>query len=269
MSNRKPFFRFCKSIVKIFKRKPNVLNLNGSMEDLDDCAVYLSNHSGASGPFTHEMYFPKDFRAWGTHEMCGTLKERYNYFSNIYLHQKKHINKFLAKIIAVIVVPILHLFYKGMQIIPTYTDSRLRGTLSESFAELQKGVSILIYPEDSADGYHDELTGYFAGFVLLCRQYYKKYGISLNIYNMYYSRKKNLVVIDKAVNFLDIKDRNEKEVANEFKDRANELYHTYILKDNKENTVESVQSIGNFNEVQSDIKLSVDEMNEEDKANCQ
>ncbi len=225
--NRKPFFRFCKSIAKIFKRKPKVINFN---QALDDCAIYLSNHSGASGPFTHELYFPKDFRAWGTHEMCGTFKERWTYFSKIYLHQKKHINLFLARIIATIVTPILHLFYKGMHIIPTYTDSRLRSSLAESFTELQKGNSILIFPENSSDGYHKELKEYFAGFVLLCRQYYKKFGVNLKIYNMYYCKKKNLVIIDKAVEYLEIADKNEKVVANEFKDRVNQLYHEYCEK---------------------------------------
>ena len=51
MSNRKPFFRFCKSIVKIFKRKPNVLNLNGSMEDLDDCFDHTYHLKSVDGIF--------------------------------------------------------------------------------------------------------------------------------------------------------------------------------------------------------------------------
>lgn len=227
MKNRKPFFRFCKSFIKIFKRKPKVINFND--EELDDCAIYLSNHSGASGPLTHELYFPKNFRFWGTHEMCGTMKERWDYLANIYFYQKKHINKFLSKIIATIATPVLYMFYKGMQIIPTYTDSRLRKSLQESYVELNKGNSVIIFPENSSDGYHKELKQYFAGFMLLAKSYYKKYGISLKIYNMYYCKKYNTVLIDKFVNYKDLIGKDEDSVAESFKNRANEMYKDFLL----------------------------------------
>ncbi len=226
MSNRKPFFRFCKSIIKIFKRKPKVINYN---ENLEECAIYLSNHSGASGPLTHELYFPINFRFWGTHEMVSGIKERYNYLSNIYFYKKKHINKYLSKLIAVIASPVLYLFYKGMQIIPTYTDARLRNTLKESYDELNKGNSIIIFPENSSDGYHQELKQYFAGFLLLARKYYEKFNKNLKIYNMYYCKKQNTLIIDKYIEYKDLIGLDEKEVAEKFKNRANELYKTHCL----------------------------------------
>ena len=226
MHNRKPFFRFFKMILKIFKRKPKVINFN---DKLEESAIYLSNHSGASGPLTHELYFPINFRFWGTHEMVGSIKERYRYLSQIYFYQKKHINKYLSKIIAFFATPILYLFYKGMQIIPTYTDSRLRQTLEESYIELNKGNSIIIFPENSSSGYHKELIQYFAGFLLLAKMYYKKFGRSLKIYNMYYCKKQNKLIIDKCIDYAELIGQDDKELAEVFKNKANQLYKTYCL----------------------------------------
>ena len=235
MKNRKPFFRFCKGVMRIFKRKPKLINYND--EPLESGAIYLTNHSAASGPLTHELYFPLDCRFWGTYEMCGSLKERWNYLTNIYFTQKKHFPKWLSKFIGIFATPVMHMYYKGIQIIPTYTDSRLRSTLKTSFDELNKGVSIIIFPENSSDGYHKELKEYFAGFYVLARQYYKKFGKNLKIYNMYYCKRKNLVIIGKATTYLDLANsgKNEREIANDMKEQANEFYRTYCKAETKKN----------------------------------
>ncbi len=219
--------------MRIFKRKPKLINYND--EPLENGAIYLTNHSAASGPFTHELYFPLDCRFWGTYEMCGKNKERWKYLANIYFPNKKHFPKWLSKILATIVTPFMQMFYKGIQIIPTYPDSRLRSTLKTSFDELNKGVSIVIFPENSSDGYHKELKQYFAGFYVLAKQYYKKYGKNLKIYNMYYCKKKNLVIIAKATTYLDLakSGKDEREIADDLKNQANELYHKHCLTDKK------------------------------------
>ena len=109
-NKRKPFFEFVKKILRIFKRKPKVINENA---ELDDVAIYLSNHSAASGPLVYELYFPKAMRFWGTHEMCGTLGEQWKYLRTTYYHDKKHLPRWLAVIVATIVVPFVHGFIRA------------------------------------------------------------------------------------------------------------------------------------------------------------
>lgn len=210
--------------MRIFKRKPNVINENA---ELDDVAIYLSNHSAASGPLIHELYFPKAIRFWGTHEMCGTLCEQWHYLGTTYYHDKKHLPRWFARVVATLFVPFVHGFYKGVQIIPTYTDGRLRSTLKQSCEVLDSGKSIFIFPENSSDGYHDELTEYFAGFFVLARQYYKKTLKNLKIYNMYYSRKKKTIKIAKATTYLDLvaTGKTDKEIAEMMRVQANEMYY--------------------------------------------
>ncbi len=224
---RKPFFTAVKSFLRIFKRKPKIVNLND--EPLADTAIYTTNHEAAKGPLIYELYFPKNFRFWGTHEMTADYKTRYKYLSTTYLNEKKHIPKWLSKILAVIIEPFVHAFYKGIQLIPTYRDTRLFKTFKTTFNELDNGTSILIFPENSSDGYHQELTEYYAGFVTLAKQYYKTRKKNLKIYNMYYCKSNNTIVIDKAIDIKELLDqgKSDKEIAEEFRVRANELYHTY------------------------------------------
>ena len=88
---RGKFFTFFKGFLRIFTRKPKIINLNDKIEDR---AIYLSNHSGSSGPFTLEMFFPKYFVPWGTYEMCGGYRDRWKYLYHVYLRQKKRFPPF-------------------------------------------------------------------------------------------------------------------------------------------------------------------------------
>ena len=72
------------------------------------------------------------------------------------------------------------------------------------------------------------LKEYYAGFLLLAKKYHHQTRRDLKIYNMYYRKKDNLLIVDKGYSVLDlIKDpRNIRIIANEFKDRANQLAHS-------------------------------------------
>lgn len=225
-NKRKPFFTCVKGVLKVFKRKPKVVSL---CENLPEQAIFLSNHVGAMAPLTHELYLPRPFHFWGTYEMCGNYKSLYNYLSKIYFYQKKKINKFISKVIAVIATPIMHGMYKGMQIIPTYPDARMKTTIDKSLDLISNNKSIVIFPEDSHDGYHDILTHYFSGFLKLAKFAYLKLSLNLPIINMYYYKKKNTLLIDKPCYYLDIKNTglSEEEIATKFKDRANQMFSEF------------------------------------------
>ncbi len=220
---RKAYFRFIKTIIKIFVRKPKIINLNE--EALDENAIYLSNHVGALGPVKHELCFTHNFKFWGTHEMVFKFKDRWKYLANDYFYRKKHHKKITAKLIATIVFPFVSIFYKGMELIPTYTNGKLMKTIEQSSDYLKDGNSIIIFPENSYDGYHEKLTEYFAGFILLAKYYYKKTKHNIKIYNMYVRKKDNTLIVDKYITVEEIlrDERDIRETANSFKDRANQL----------------------------------------------
>jgi hypothetical protein len=55
---------------------------------------------------------------------------------------------------------------------------------------LDKGFSISLFPENSSEGYFDEMKHFFSGFVMLAEQYYKKTGEDVPVFSAYYGRKK-------------------------------------------------------------------------------
>lgn len=98
--------------------------------------------------------------------MNSGLKSTYNYLTNNYYTKKKHWNLHLARIFCLIAAPLCNLFYKGLNLISTYPDTRFRKTLKESIKTLQSGTNLIIFPEASENGYFDELTLFHEGSVV-------------------------------------------------------------------------------------------------------
>ena len=223
-AKRKPFFSGVKKGLRLFIKKPRIVNLNENKE-LEDGSIYLCNHVGARGPLKLELYFPKDFRFWGTYEMCFGFKQTWSYLAYTYYHKKHHSPKWWARIQASYSIPFTKTFYKGMNLIPTYPDTRMKSTIETSAEILDKGRSIVIFPEDSSDGYKDVLTKYFAGFFVLAKYVLNKYKKNLKIYNMYFRKKDNTIIIDKYKTAQELVDQkiSNKDIAEQFRVRANEI----------------------------------------------
>ena len=74
--DRKAWFRGLKGLIRIFVKKTKFVYLG---EEPKGPSLILSNHVGALGPLSFELYFPYRMRFWGTYEMNGSLREVYRY----------------------------------------------------------------------------------------------------------------------------------------------------------------------------------------------
>ncbi len=225
---RKPFFRFVKSLLRIIKKKPLIIDQN---EKVEGPAIFISNHSAGSGPVTLELYFPYYFTPWGTYQMNGNLKSRWNYLYHIYFQQKKHKSKFASFLITIPACVLLKGFYNGMGLISTYPDNRLISTFKKSFEKFEKDEAVLIFPENSDEGYKEILEEYNPGFVSLSKMYYKKTNIDLPVYTCYFHKDTNVLAIEKPEYIKPMLDKGmtEKEIAEYFKDKTNEVRAKYVL----------------------------------------
>lgn len=226
---KQPVYRIVRKILYPFFKKPTLINMN---EALEDKALYLSTHCAKLGPFLLDLYFPKEHALWGAHEMLGNYKERYGYLRNIYYIQKMKRNKFFASISAAFESIFNIFFYKGMRVIPTYPDIRLMQTIKYSSKVLNNNLPIMIFPENSNDGYFEVLTELFPGFIILSDVYYKKYQIDLPVYPVYFHRKANKLFIDKPlyVQKLKLEGKNNQEICELFKEKINNFFYNYIKK---------------------------------------
>ncbi|MBQ1280862.1 MAG: hypothetical protein IIY16_01280, partial [Oscillospiraceae bacterium] len=157
--DRKWWFKLLKKLMKGRYKRPEFIYLG---KKFDKSAIILSNHEGTDAPLSLELYCDQPIRMWGAAEMNSGLIPMYQYQTKVYYHEKKHWNLHLARAFCLLASPLTNIFYKGLNLISTYHDTRFRKTLRESIEALEAGESIVIFPEDSKNGYLAELEGFFA-----------------------------------------------------------------------------------------------------------
>jgi hypothetical protein len=218
---RKWWFRLLKKMMKVRYKEPEFIYLG---EKISNGSIILSNHEGTDAPMSLEIYGDIPIRMWGAHEMNSGLIKMYKYQTRVYFHEKKGWNLHLARLFCVIATPLTNLFYKGLDLISTYKDIRFVKTIRESVDTIKQGDNIVIYPEDSKNGYLSELEGFFAGFVVLA-DFCKKEGIDVPIYVSYFKKQEKTYIIDKPILYSELcKQYDSKELkARALCDRCNEL----------------------------------------------
>lgn len=166
--------------------------------------MILTNHIGARVPLTLELYADFPMRYWGTHEMNTSFKMLYKHMTVDYYHEILRWNIHLARLFCLIAAPLTYLFYKGLRLVSTYKDYRFRKSIDESIELIKEGNNIVIFPENSEDGYLDELKEFYPGFVLFCERALKR-GYDLPIFASYLRRKLILLCSINQLCFLNLK----------------------------------------------------------------
>ena len=226
-SRKQPIYKIVKFFMRWFFKKPEIINLAG---DIEDKSIVLANHSAKSGPPCLDLYFPKKTCKWGAYQMFGNYKSRRAYLRDVLYIQKCGAKPFKATFMATVLGSVNQFVYKGMWMMPSYPDMRLTQTLRNSCKVIEANIPVMIFPENSNEGYKDDLTEFFPGFVMLAEKYYKEYGVDLPIYPVYYSIKKRIMVIDKPMYVQDLvkQGMNRNEIAKVYCDAVNKLYFDYV-----------------------------------------
>ena len=222
-----PVWKGTAKFLRMFFKKPKILSLSG---ELNDRAVFVANHAAMFGPVVYNLYLPAQFAQWGAWPMLGTWKQRYRYLRDVYFIQKRHKNKFAATLLALFEAGFSPMFYKGLHVLPSYNDQRFLITLRKSIQVLDSGKGVIIFPENSDDGYHETLTEFYAGFVELAKYYRKRKGEDVPIYPVYYHAKLKKIVIGFPSYYseYEAKGMDRKQIANEFCRQVNELFEQHI-----------------------------------------
>ena len=227
---RHPFFGCVKGVLKVFRKKPTVINLAG---ELPGRCIVLCDHAAKSGPLGLELYFPRATVKWGAHEMLGSFTERWRYLRDVFYMRKQGYGRVRAGLLSTFEAIFSPLIYRGMNVIGTYSDGRLIKTMRKSEAALGCDMPVVIFPENSDGGYFEEMKEFFAGFVLFALQHLKKTGEDLPIYPCYYHPKRRRLIIGEPdyAGRLAAEGMKRREIASFFRDRVNDLFHTYCLQE--------------------------------------
>lgn len=227
-SGRNWFYALVRPFMPIIFKKPDIINLAG---DIPDKHIVVVNHSAKSGPPALHIWYPKTTCKWGAHEMFGNFKARKTYLRDVLYIRKLGMpaNKktsFKAWIMGLLNPGI----YKGMRMMPTYPDARFTNTLRQSSKVLDANLGVMIFPENSNEGYKEVLTELFPGFVMLAEKYYRATGEDVPVIPAYYHIKKRIHVIGKPMYVQDYVKQGMKrdEICKIFLDAINQLYFDYV-----------------------------------------
>ena len=202
MQKKKLWVRIIKAVHRIFFKKPEVVYLG---EKIPESSLILCNHAGAAGPEVWELYMD-NFRFWATHEITEGTASVYKYLSEVFFTQKRHWNPAAAKAVSFIASPLLAFYLKGWELIPSYRDVRLSYTIKTTIGLLKKNCSVLIFPENSSEGYYDELKSVHPGFCLAGEAALKK-GIDADLVFAYFNKENNRrLIIDRPLKFSKLKE---------------------------------------------------------------
>ena len=215
------WFRAIKKIIVVRYKRPRFVFLG---KQFDKGSIILSNHVGTDAPLTLELYCDKPIRFWGASEMNSGLISTYKYLSRVYYHEKKHWNLHLARLFCLIGAPVSNLFYKGLHLISTYRDARFLKTLNESLRAIKGGDNIVIFPEDSSEGYFDELKGFHLGFGMLC-DFCRRAKIDVPIYVTYFRKRDLTYIVDAPLRYSELcaGGASKQQIAERLVARCNEL----------------------------------------------
>lgn len=215
-------FKVLKLLTKIAIHRPEFIYLGDKIEKP---SLILTNHVGSRAPLTLELYAPFKTRFLGTSEMNGSIKDLYHYLSETYYYKKKKWNYVLAKVFSFIAAPFVYHYYRGLKLISIYDDYRFINTIKEAYTVLNVfKENIVIFPEDSSNGYFDKLTHFYSGFILVCDYAYKK-GLDLDIFVCYLNKKTKKYIIDKPIKYSSLLDKKltREEIVDSLLNRCNEL----------------------------------------------
>ena len=224
---KQPIFKVVKGFFSLFFKCDVVYE----EENVPEKAIVLANHSAKSGPMSIEINYPNFNVKWGAHQMLGNYKSRFKYLRDVLYMQKIGKKKFPATIKAFFEAIFSKMLYKGMKFLPTYQDAKLSKTIKNSAKVLDANMSILIFPENSNTGYHDELIEVFGGFILLSDYYYKKTGVDLPVIPVYYHKKSKKIFVGKCSYIQKLKQEgmSRDDICEYYKNEINSLYYKYIL----------------------------------------
>ena len=184
----KGFDKVITHVVRIFKRPAEIVNTTDA--PLEHKAIFVANHCGAKGPFNITTAFRKidhDIMTWSAAETGGSLSERWKYFYHVFYHQKLHYSKPRSFISATLFAPIYPMVFRYAGLIPVYKGVRIKKTYNYTVRCLDEDVSVIIFPEDSSEGYREIPEEFYRGFVVAAKVYLGKTGIDVPIYPLYYA----------------------------------------------------------------------------------
>ena len=149
----------------------------------------------------------------------------YKYLSKIYFHKAHGWNIVSSSLISLIGAPIVYFFDRGLNLISIRHGVSLKKTFNDSVTSLiDFKETLVMFPEDSTNGYLYEVEKFMPGFTLICETALKR-GYDVPLVVSYYKRKEKKCIVDSPILYTELKEKykTREAMAEALKNRCNEL----------------------------------------------
>ena len=162
---------FVRTLVWIFYPK---IHKEGMENIPDEPVIFVGNHTQMNGPIMAELYFPGKRLIWCIGEMMEWKEVPSYAFTDFWSFKPKWTHWFY-RILSYLITPLSVLIFNNADTIPVYHDARLKDTFRQSVNALEKGISLVIFPEKN-EKYNHIVYEFQEGFVDVARLYHRKTG---------------------------------------------------------------------------------------------
>lgn len=184
----------------IFSPKAKCKIVGKQNVDTTEDKVFVANHYEIFGPIAMFLKFPFKFRPWVIDKMMDPKLVEEQMSLSVYNNFPKYpmwFKRFVIRAIRNLMVWTMN-HAKAISVSRENPRENLK-TLKESSQTLEKGTSILIFPEDR---YVVEGVGKFqTGFENLAKYHYQKTGRILSFYPVFVSQSNKTIYIEKPIKF--------------------------------------------------------------------
>ncbi len=191
-----PLFRVMRAILKFCYPAAKVEGLEALP---DEPLVIVGNHTQMHGPLVCEFYLPDNFYTWCAGEMMH-LRDVPGYAYKDFWSLKGKNVRWFYKILSYLIAPLSVIIFNNARAIGVYHDARILTTFKTSVSKLQKGESIVIFPEYDED-YNHILCNFSNRFVDLAKMYYKRCGKELLFVPSYIAPGLKKMYIGKGIRY--------------------------------------------------------------------
>lgn len=199
-------------IIRAFLKPIMYHTVTGKKHVTDLPGIFVFNHGEFYGPIAAVVFLPYDIRPWILHEMIDREQITKHIYEGTF-SKKKLLPKFIGKIIAKSISPIIVWALSSFDPIPVYrgTARNIIKTFSLSIECLSAGDSILLFPENPEEEYEENISTFYKGFANLGKQYYKKKGEKVTFYPVHASKRNHVLRIGAGIKYNPDNGRDERD----------------------------------------------------------
>lgn len=173
-------FRVLRKLVELCYPR---IRVEGTEHLPDSPCIIVGNHAQMHGPISCEFYLPGKRRIWCAGEMME-LKEVPPYAYADFWSGKPRGIRWLYKLFSYLIAPIAVCVFNNAYTIPVYHDTRILKTFRQTFAALDDGANVVIFPECATPN-NNIVYQFQERFVDVAKMYCKRSGKALSFVPMY------------------------------------------------------------------------------------